>query len=46
MLFESNEGQILEIIYVPGNDIIGAIRIGLTENIMMEYIKENVSRRY
>lgn len=40
MLFESNEGQILEIIYVPGNDIIGAIRIGLTENIMMEYIKE------
>lgn len=39
-IFDSNEGRIREIMYTPNNGIIGAIRIGLTENVMMQIIKE------
>lgn len=40
VVFDSNEGNIREYMYTPNNNIIGSIRIGIKENVMLEIMKE------
>lgn len=40
VLFDSNEGNIREYMYTPNNNIIGSIRVGIKENVMLEIMKE------
>lgn len=44
MIFASDEGRIREILYPLDNGIVGSIRIGLTENYMMEILKQKALR--
>lgn len=40
VVYDSNEGNIREYMYTPNNNIIGSIRVGLKESIMLEIMKE------